>query len=195
MDELLFQRASQTYLWAMPLINTFLRGFHQDAADLIPGIQTLEGTRVYPLGKEGQARAMVYPDAFGVPSNMLPANDARAFDQIKQLVDSETPALADPDWMGMLAALGIEKGRPFAPDARTRKILDAAAATAYQMSRVLGTQSEINGVSYLVYPDRQWINPMASGNPFDMAWQRPTDGALAPDPRTNFVSFRQGCTS
>lgn len=166
----------------------FLRGFYQDAKDLSPGVQTLEATRVYPLGKESEAKAMTYPDASGVPANMLPAKDAGAFDQLKQLVDSETPGLAGSDWMGMLSAIGIEKGKPFMPDATTRKILDAAAASAYQMSRVIGTQSVINGVDYHVYPDRQWINPMASGNPFDMAWHRTTDGALALDSRTNFFT-------
>ena len=166
----------------------FLRGFYQDASDLSPGVQTLEGARVYPLGRENESKAMSYPDASNSSVNMLPRKDASAFDQLKQLVDSETPALADPDWMGMLAALGIEKGKAFNPDAKTRKILDAAAASAYQMSRVLGTRSEINGVDYHVYPDRQWINPMTSGNPFDMAWRRPIDGALALDARTNFFT-------
>ncbi len=88
----------------------------------------------------------------------------------------------------MLAAIGIGKNEPFKPDAKARRILDAAAASAYQMSRVLGTQSQINGVNYKVYPDRQWINPMASGNPFDMAWHRPIDGSLALDARTNFFT-------
>jgi hypothetical protein len=150
----------------------FLRGFYQDPADLSPGVNTLEGARIYPLGREKDTRAMSYPDASGVPVNLLPRKDASAFEQLKQLVDTEPASLADPDWMGMFAAIGIEKGKPFKPDARTRRILDAAAASAYQMSRVLGTRSEINGVNYKVYPDRQWINPMASGNPFDMAWHR-----------------------
>lgn len=34
--------------------------------------------------------------------------------------------LAEPDWLGMLAAIGIAKGQPFNPDARTRSILDCA---------------------------------------------------------------------
>ena len=166
----------------------FLRGFYQDPADLSPGVKTLEGVRVYPLGREKEARAMTYPDASDVLANMLPRKDASAFEQLKQLVDTEPASLADPDWIGLLAAIGIEKGKPFQPDAKTRRILDAAATTAYQMSRVLGTRSEINGVSYKVYPDRQWINPMASGNPFDMAWHRPLDGSLALDARINFFT-------
>lgn len=166
----------------------FLRGFYQDPADLSPGVRAVEGSRIYPLGREKDAKPMTYPDASGVSANMLPAKNASAFDQLKQLVDSEPASLASPDWMGMLAAIGIEQGKPFNPDAKTRRILDAAAAAAYQMSRVLGTRSEINGVNYRVYPDRQWINPMASGNPFDMAWNRPTDGILALDARTNFFT-------
>ena len=43
-------------------------------------------------------------------------------------------------------------------------------------------------MNYKVYPDRQWINPMASGNPFDMAWHRPIDGSLALDARINFFT-------
>lgn len=166
----------------------FLRGFYQDPADLSPAVKTLEGARVYPLGREDSAKAMVYPDASGVSVNMLPAKTGRAFDQLKLLVDSEPASLADPDWMGMLAAIGIERGKPFEPDAKTRRILDAAAGAAYQMSRVLATRSEVNGVDYGVFPDRQWINPMASGNPFDMAWRRSNDGLLALDSRTNFFT-------
>lgn len=166
----------------------FLRGFYQDPNDLAPAVSLLEKSRVYPFGKEGSAKAMVFPDASGVAANMLPRKDASAFDQLKQLLDSETPSLADPDWMGMLAALGIEKGKPFAPDARTRKILDAAAATAYQISRVLGTESSVRGVDYRVFPNRQWINPMASGNPFDMAWLRTNTAYRALDARTNFFT-------
>jgi hypothetical protein len=56
------------------------------------------------------------------------------------------------------------------------------------MSRVLGTESGSGGVDYRIYPDRQWINPMASGNPFDMAWHRTSTGYLAVDARTNFFT-------
>ena len=86
-------------------------------------MKAVEG-RVYPLGKEKQARAMTYPDASGVPANLLPRKDATAFEHLKYLVDTEPASLADPDWIGMLAAIGIEKGKPFQPDAKTRSILD-----------------------------------------------------------------------
>ena len=53
---------------------------------------------------------------------MLPVSDASAFDQLKLLVENEGANIADPDWLGMLAAIGIVKGQPFKPDAHTRQI-------------------------------------------------------------------------
>lgn len=44
-------------------------------------------------------------------------------------------AIADTDWRGIMASIGIVKGQPFKPDAHTRAILDAAAKTAFKMSR------------------------------------------------------------
>ena len=40
---------------------------------------------------------MSYPDASGVPVNQLPARDASAFDQLKQLVDSEPIGIENVD--------------------------------------------------------------------------------------------------
>ena len=115
---------------------------------------------------------MTFPDASGVPANMLPISDGSAFDQLKQLVDSEGANLADSDSLGMLAAIGIVKGQPFNPDAHTREILDRAAKTAYKMSRVIGFEEVVSGRSFRVYPDRRWLNPLADGTPDESGWGR-----------------------
>ena len=77
----------------------------------------MEGAKIYPLGGEASAKPMQFPDASGVPVNMLPISDGSAFEQL-MLVDSEGAHLADPDWLGMLASIGIVKGQSFNPDAR-----------------------------------------------------------------------------
>jgi hypothetical protein len=140
----------------------FLRAFYQDQNNLAPAVQLMEEAKIYPLGGEASAKPMQFPDASGVSVNMLPTSNGTAFDQLKMLVDSEGANLADSDWLGMLAALGIVKGQPFTPDARTRDILDKAARTAYKMSRVVGFEDTVSGRSFLVYPDRHWINPHRS---------------------------------
>src|SRR5262249_42948348 len=116
----------------------FLRSFYQDPNNLKPAVDLMEAAKVYPLGKQASAKPIQYPDASGVPVNLLPPSDGSAFDQLKALVDSEGSDVAAPDWMGMLAAIGIVKGQPFNPDAATRTILDQAARTAYKTSRVIG---------------------------------------------------------
>ena len=96
---------------------------------------------------------------------MLPISDGNVWDQLKRLVDSEGDNLAGPDWLGMLAAIGIVKGQPFNPDAHTREILDQAAKTAYKISRVIGFEDVVRGVSLKIYPDRHWLNPLPDGTP------------------------------
>ena len=182
----------------------FLRSFYQDPKNLAPAVEVMEGAKIYPLGAKAR-KPMQFPDASGVPVNMLPISDASAFDQLKLLVDSEGASLADPDWLGMLAALGIVKGQPFAPDAGTRAILDRAAKTGYKMSRVVGFQEEVSGRSFRVYPDRRWINPIADGTPknpggpFDLAWKRTAGGYVDLETRiwffTDYYSISPGMIS
>jgi hypothetical protein len=84
----------------------------------------MEATKIYPLGGQANAKPMQFPDGSGVSVNMLPRDDASAFDQLKALVDTEGENLADPDWRGMLATLGIIKDQPFNPDVATRAMLE-----------------------------------------------------------------------
>jgi hypothetical protein len=183
----------------------FLRGFYQDPKNLAPAVALIEQSRIYPLNGKETARPMQFPDASGVPVDMLPIRDGNAFDELKKLVESEGSSLADADSLGMLASIGIAKGRPFEPDAKTRAILDHAAKTAYKMSRVIGFEEMVGGRSLRIYPDRRWINPMADatpenlGGPFDLSWRRVAGGYLDLDARiwffTNYYSVSPGMLS
>ena len=183
----------------------FLRAFYQDPKNVAPAVSLIEQSKIYPLNGKETARPMQFPDASGVPVNMLPISDGSAFDELKKLVDSEGVSLADSDSLGTLASIGIAKGRPFEPDAKTRKILDHAAKTAYKMSRVIGFEETVGGRSLRIYPDRRWINPMADATPenlagpFDLGWRRVAGGYLDLDARiwffTNYYSVSPGMLS
>jgi hypothetical protein len=172
----------------------FLRGFYEDPKNLTPAVTHLERTKIYPLNGEASAKPMKFPDASDVPVDMLPISDGSAFDQLKMLVDREGDNLAGPDWLGMLAAIGIVKGQPFTPDGNTRAILDRAAKTAYKMSRVIGFEEVVDGLSYMIYPDRRWANPFADATPskpsglLNLAWINTAGGYLALDARINFFT-------
>jgi hypothetical protein len=183
----------------------FLRAFYKDPNDLSPAVALMEPVKIYPLSGKATAKPMTFPDASGVPVDMLPISDGSAFDQLKQIVDSEGANLADSDSLGMLAAIGIVKGQPYNPDAHTRQIFDRAAKTAYKMSRVIGFQQVVSGRSFLVYPDRRWLNPFADGTPsnpggpLDLSWRRTAGGYLDFDARiwffTDYYSISPGMIS
>lgn len=183
----------------------FLRSFYKDQNDLTPAVALMEAVKIYPLGGQATAKAMQFPDASGVSVNMLPPSDATAFYQLKALLDSEGQHLGDGDWRGMLAAIGIAEGKPFNPDPHTRAILDRAARTGYKMSRVIGFEDSVGGRSFLVYPDRHWLNPIADGTPsnpggaLDLSWRRVAGNYLDLDARvwffTNYYSISPGMIS
>jgi hypothetical protein len=183
----------------------FLRSFYQDPNDLRSAVALMESAKIYPLADRASAKPMQYPDASGVPVNMLPISDGKAFDELKNLIDSEGDNIADADWRGMLASVGIIKGQPFDPDAHTRAILDLAAKTAYKTSRVLSFEEVVGGRSYLVHPDRHWLNPFADGTPanpggaLNLAWDIVAGNYLDLDARigffTNYYSISPGMIS
>lgn len=184
----------------------FLRLFYEDPKNLTSAVTLLEQSKVYPLHGEAKAKPMVFPDASGVPANMLPRSDGGVFDDLKRLVDSEGANIADPDGLGNLAAIGIIKGQPFNLDKHSRKILDLAARTGYKMSRVIGFQETVGGRSFKIYPDRRWINPMADATPdkphgaFEgFNWKRTAGGYRDHEMRiwyfTNYYSVSPGMIS
>jgi hypothetical protein len=183
----------------------FLRSFYQDPKNLTPAVALIEQSKIYPLNRKESAKPMVFPDASGVPADMLPISDGSVFDQLKLLMDSEGPNLADPDSLGMLASIGIVKGQPFAPDENTRAILDRAAKTAYKISRVIGFQEVLNDGSLRSYADRRWVNPLDNvtppgpANTRDLAWKNLAGGFLDLDARiwffTNYYSVSPGMLS
>ena len=56
--------------------------------------------------------------------------------------------------MGMLQPLGIEKGRPFNPDARQTQTLIEAARVGEVMARTIGYEKRFHGAK--VWPGKQW---------------------------------------
>src|SRR5271167_3534318 len=59
-----------------------------------------------------------FVEGSGRVMNTVPPNDYSYFETINELVQEEPADAMDPEVMGSLAAIGIVKGKPFAPDAR-----------------------------------------------------------------------------
>lgn len=172
----------------------FLRSFYTDPADTSPAVALLKQSRIYPLGQKESAKPMQFPDGSGRELNMLPHSDFSAFEQLKQIVDDEGLNLASPDWLGMLAGIGVVANQPFAPEARTRELLDAAAKTGYKTSRAIGFQPGVGKADFHVYKDRKWLNPVNNltsrwpNAPLDLTFQAKQGDYRHLDVRTWFFT-------
>jgi len=91
-------------------------------------------TRIYPLSEAAAPGENEWMNIAELVFT-IHANDFSFFEELDELVQEEPVEALDPERAGQLAAIGIVKGQPFAPDERMRSILDRAARTAAGMAR------------------------------------------------------------
>jgi hypothetical protein len=145
-------------------------------------------TRIYPLSQAANPPEQKFINISGIPHNTINANDYRFFEQINQLVQDEPNEAMDPETMGLLASIGIEKGKPFAPDARMKKILTESAAVGNATARTLMVKPRDKANFY--YPDGTWRNPLLIGG-YEYLQQ---PGVRSLDSRTNGFYYYTGST-
>lgn len=127
------------------------RGFLEDG-DPRPAVANLKAhTRIYPLAQRDAPPATEFINLSGRSFNTIHANDIHFLDEVRTVIDGEPADAFSPGFLGLLAAIGIEKGRPFAPDARMRGILTDAVAVGNATARALSFRSR--DPRALVYAD------------------------------------------
>ena len=93
-------------------------------------IALLKKLRVYPLSKAGNPPEQRFIDASGKVWDGIPRMDESFYAVLAKMVNEEPVNPRDLAMMGMLAALGIEKGKEFKPDAATNAIFKGAIGEA-----------------------------------------------------------------
>ncbi len=132
----------------------FFRGFVVNG-DLRPAVESAKKHfRVYPLARAANPPAMNFVNISGASFNTIHANDASFFDEVAQVVQEEPLDATDPETRGLLAAIGIQKGKPFAPDARMKRILADAAAVGNATARAIAFSTRDRDAYY--YPNSAW---------------------------------------
>jgi hypothetical protein len=132
-----------------------------DGPDPAPAVATAERTRIYPLWcEEKDVAPMEFPDGSGRPINMMYPTDATYFDKLKAFVDHEPVEAITPELRGVLASIGIVKGRPFSPTERQRALLEKAVRQAPKMIVASRLQGRADGRDRY-YPDRQYTHAWA----------------------------------
>jgi hypothetical protein len=183
----------------------FGRLFLEDRKDPKPAVESIKRfTKVYPyeaggygtpiaeflagkamLGRITQPPATVFHEGSGKVMNTVPPNDWSYFEMLNEIVQREPATSLDPELMGSVAAIGIVKGKPFAPDAHAKKIITEALAVANATSRTLFMSPR--DPSWYYYPNSAWFNYLfETGYQFETPIPMITREGAKPFPPTGY---------
>jgi hypothetical protein len=183
----------------------FGRSFLENKSDPKTPAETIRKfTKVYPYqaggvgtpiaeflaGKARLGRLTAPPptkfhEGSGKVMNTVPPNDFSFYEMLNEVVQQEPATSLDPELMGPLAAIGIVKGKPFAPDARMKKILTEALALANATSRSLFMAPR--DPSWFYYPGSSWFNFLfETGYQFETPIPMITKEGVKPFPPTGY---------
>ena len=132
------------------IMRAFIQG--SDIATIVKNVKA--NAAMYPLSAAANPPKPTFVNISGKQMNTVHSNDVTFFDELNEVVQHEPNDFLDPEVVGLLASIGLKKGKPFAPDARMKAILTDAAAVANATSRTMTFASRDPLTK--VYPDRQW---------------------------------------
>ena len=163
-----------------------IRSFLQNG-DLAGSVKTQkEKTRIYPLSAAANPPAQKFVNISGLKFNTVHANDFTFYDELNEVVQHEPGDAFDPDTVGLFAAIGIKKGKPFAPDVRMKAILTEAVAVGNATARTIVFAPRDPRQKF--FSDRQWATGFLGGYEFFDNGERILDG------RTLFLYYATGIT-
>jgi len=133
-----------------------------------PGVELVkQHLKIYRLGEEAKAPDIRFANASGMPSNFVFPGDYSFWELLNEVIQEEPAEGSDPTTLGLFASIGIQKGQPFAPDARMKAILEDAAKIGAATARAIAYQ--IRDKDAFVYADSSWRKPFFGGYQFEVA--------------------------
>jgi hypothetical protein len=158
---------SKTFSITFPSSNTygnvfFWRGFVVDGSTATAVEATKKMAKVYSLAQATNPPPMKFINVSGKAFNTIHANDFTFYEEINHVVQEVPYDALDPETLGVLASIGIEKGKPFAPDERMKKILTDLAAVGNATARANLFKTRLKEAYF--YPNGAWCIPFVGGS-------------------------------
>ncbi len=163
-----------------------MRGFMKDFAP-DPVVENMKDHfRLYPLGSA--PKEVKWVNTAMQDFNTLHAQDATFFEEVNQTVQEEPASAENAEILGLLRSIGIQKGKPFAPDARMKKILAEAAAVGTATLRSIIWRNRAENV--VLWPgSKSWEIGFAGGS-----YEFLDDGVSLINSRARFHFYATGIT-
>ena len=114
-----------------------LRGFLVDGKPEVANDMFKTGLKIYPLKDKENPPKMNFISGSEVPFNTVHVNDFQFYEELNSIIQREPLSLIDPETRGLIASIGIQKGKPFEPDARTKELLTKAVAVGNATARAI----------------------------------------------------------
>jgi hypothetical protein len=127
-------------------------------ADVASAVAYGKHIKLYPLSQAANPPATTFRDAIDVVFDSTIPYDARYFESLNRIVQTEPWLARDKVMIDVLRTICIEKGKPFNPDAKTRSILDDGAREAQAW---LANKYENNYFPPPFYEDAHWTIPFS----------------------------------
>ncbi|NIP45467.1 MAG: DUF1214 domain-containing protein, partial [Gammaproteobacteria bacterium] len=138
------------------------RGFQVNGSTKPAIDATKKMFRIYPLSKKNNPPKMNFINVSGTEHNTIHRMDYGYWEEINKTIQAEPATGLNPEIRGLLAAIGIEKGKPFKPDERMKEILTEAAKVGSVTAQALTARPR--DMRLYVYPgERVWTNPFIEG--------------------------------
>ncbi len=121
----------------------------------------MKGVRVYSFSKRDNPPQNKFLTPEDKTWSQTPPSGLVFWERLAALLNEESVADRDRFFMAMLKPLGIEKGKPFRPDDRQKKLLTEAAFVGEQMAKANSFDKRFPGSRYR--PDARWETVFAPG--------------------------------
>lgn len=105
-------------------------------ADIAKAVAYGKRIKVYPLTDAANPPPTVFTDVIDVVYDSTIPYDVRFFQALDRVVQTEPWLQRDKVMIDILKSIGIEKGKPFNPDAETSGILTSAAREAHALLEI-----------------------------------------------------------
>jgi hypothetical protein len=145
-------------LW-VPWRSFLVKGDPKPGVDLVKKF-----TKIYSPSEAKNPPSLNFVDLSGKPFNTVAPADYRFWELLNEVVQEEPTNSLDQIRLGYYAAVGIQKGKPFAPDERMKKVLTEAAAVGDATARAIAFHTREKEAFY--YENSNWQLPFIGGYKF-----------------------------
>jgi len=149
----------------------------RSAVDVKRAVDYGRRIRLYPLSKAAKPPATKFVDVIDVLFDGVIPYDVRFFESLDRMVQSEPWIERDRVMIDLLKSIGIEKGKLFRPDARTKTLLKSAALearTRFDLLYETSYEPHAKGARWFLPADKTLLD--AVGHDFNEPDTYPIDG-------------------